>query len=46
MSDPDGVRRAAGRRDRLPWPRAALLVAVMSVAGWLLILTVSRWLLG
>lgn len=44
--DPDRRKREAGGRDRLPWQRAALLVGLLSVAGWLLIVLVSRWLLG
>jgi hypothetical protein len=45
-TDPDRRKGEAGGRDRLPWQRAALLVGLLSVAGWVLILLVSRWLLG
>jgi hypothetical protein len=45
-NEPDHRKGEAGRRDRLPWQRAALLVGLLSVVGWGLILLVSRWLLG
>jgi len=45
--EPEERQRADTRgRDRMPWQRAALLVALLSVGAWVLIAMLTRWLLG
>ncbi len=44
--DPGEAGRGEDRRERLPWQRAALVVGLLSLACWIIILLVTRWLLG
>jgi hypothetical protein len=40
------VSRSGADIDRLPWPAAALAIAVLSLAGWAGFALVARLLLG
>lgn len=46
MDRPSRQARPALRGQRLRWPLAAAAIAALSLAGWLALAILARWILG